>query len=106
MNVFYFVLAVFALQPLIIVMGLGGYWMRPRYPRAGLVLGVVAIALALAGVLVTLWQYLVAAIAGAIIGAGAVIRPRSPVAAQWLVIGGVIVWVSAMALLLLDAGGL
>ena len=105
MNVLDFVVAVLILQPLIIGLGLVGYWLRPRHPRAGLVLGVAAVAMVLIGVFVSLWQYIAAAIAGAVVGAGAIVRPSSPSIARWLVTGGAVAWVAALVLLFVDAAG-
>lgn len=105
MNVGLFALAVFVIQPLIVGLGLLGYWLRPRHPRAGLVFGLAAVVLAFAGMFVGLWQYLAAAIAGAIVGVAAVVRPRSPGLARWLAIGGTVAWIVMIGLLLLDAAG-
>lgn len=104
MNAGLLILAVFALQPLLLGLGLAGYWLRPRYPRAGLVLGIAAVAMVVIGAFVSLWTYIAAAVAGAAVGIGAIVRPRSPALARWLVVGGTAVWLLALILLLLDAG--
>jgi len=105
MNVFGFVAAVFVILPLILALGLIGYWIRPRHPRAGIVLGVAAIVLAFTGVFVELWQYIAAAGAGAALGVAALLRPAAPAVSRGLVILGSVVWVVALALLVADAAG-
>jgi hypothetical protein len=47
----------------------------------------------------------VAAIAGAVVGAAAILRPSSPSMARWLVTGGTVAWVAALVLLFIDAAG-
>lgn len=106
MNVAAFAAAVFVILPLILVLGVAAYWVRPRHPGAGVVLGVAAIVLALVGVFVELWQYLAAAGAGAALGVAALVRPSAPTVARILLIVGAAVWVVAFVLLLVDAAGL
>jgi len=105
MNVLAFVVAVFVVQPLVLLAGLAGYWLRPRSLRIGLALGVAAVAMTVIALFVSLWTFYVAAAAGAAVGIAAIIRPRAAGAARWLAIGGTIVWLIAMNLLVLDASG-
>jgi hypothetical protein len=106
MNVAAFVGAVFVAQPLMLALGLTGYWLRLRRPMPGLALGVAALVLTGAALFVGLVTFVVASIAGGMVGIAAIIRPTAPVAARWLVLVGTIVWVVAIALLLLDASGI
>lgn len=89
-----------AVQLVAIGAGVAGYWLRHRSPRVGLALGVLAIVLGLGAVFIGLWQYWLAAIAAGIVGAAAIARPRSPVAARWMLVAGSVAWLLGMYLVL------